>query len=54
MNDIRKHQINFVVNENEYMLIKDKMSVIGIQNLSGFIISGVISPLISSSILGTY
>lgn len=37
MREVRNRQINFVVNETEYRLIKDKMKLMGIQNLSGYI-----------------
>ncbi len=37
MREIRNHQINFVVNETEYRLIKDKMGLMGILNLSGYL-----------------
>lgn len=37
MREVRNRQINFVVNETEYRLIKDKMKLMGTQNLSGYI-----------------
>lgn len=37
MREVRNRQINFVVNETEYRLIKDKMKLMGIENLSGYI-----------------
>lgn len=37
MREVRNRQINFVVNETEYRLIKDKMKLMGIKNLSGYI-----------------
>lgn len=37
MSEVRKHQINFVVNESEYQLIKDKMDLFGSQNMSAYL-----------------
>ena len=37
MREVKNRQINFVVNETEYRLIKDKMKLMGIKNLSGYI-----------------
>lgn len=37
MSEVRKHQINFVVNESEYQLIKDKMDLFGGQNMSAYL-----------------
>ena len=37
MREVRNRQINFVINETEYRLIKDKMKLMGIKNLSGYV-----------------
>ncbi len=37
MSEARKHQINFVVNESEYQLIKDKMAQYGGHNMSAYL-----------------